>query len=177
MTDTQASFESLVVRYSIAIGLLYTIFFHLWVATGVDALGLVPPAALFGYYLAAGGVVSVWRCESCDAVAPSLQCSQCESAKAVERPFLERAALYLVVAPAGAIVVEFLTMLFVEAAFHLLGDLSVVARYRAEWYGTVGLFGPIGLFLSTLTAPVAYLLSVAVGASWAVVASLSPSGQ
>jgi hypothetical protein len=36
-----------------------------------------------------------------------------------------------------------------------------------------GLFGPMGLFLLTLTAPMAYLFSVGVSALWAAAASVS----
>lgn len=72
---------------------------------------------------------------------------------------------------------EFVTVLFLEAAFQSLGHVSVVAWYSAQWYGTVGLFGPFGLFLMTLTAPIAYLFSVGVATLWAVVVRGSLSSQ
>lgn len=177
MPNPRTPFHSPIAGPAAAIGLLYSVCYLLWVVTGIEALGIVPPAVLFVAYLSFGGVAGIQRCRACGALAGRRKCPQCGTASSSAGPFLERVARYTVVVPAGALVVEFLIVVLLEAAFQSFGHVSVVSWYRTQWYGTVGLFGPIGLFLLTLTAPIAYLCSVGVTALWAVAASGSRSSR
>jgi hypothetical protein len=178
MVTDHRSFESQVASHSIAMGLLFTICYHLWVITGQAFFGLVPPIGLIGFYLTSGGLTSIWRCQECGTVAVSRQCPQCESVKPVGQTGLKHAAVYLFIVPAGALLTEFLlTVLLVDGIFRWFQHVPVVDWYRAKWAGTVGLFGPMGLFLMTLIAPVAYLLSAGFGVIWASVVQITRSSH
>lgn len=177
MSDPRTPFDTPIAGSAAAMGLLYSVCYLLWVVTGLEALGIVPPAVLFVVYLSFGGVAESWRCRACGALAVRRTCPRCGTESVPAGPSLERAARYTVIVPAGALVVEFLIVVLLEATFQSFGHVSVVSWYRTEWYGTVGLFGPIGLFLLTLTAPIAYLFSVGVTAMWAVAASVSQSSR
>lgn len=158
----ETNWVSVVGRLSLALGILYIVGYTAYVITGWDVAVYLPPILYLGFLLWQSAISDLWYCDRCAESVASKRCPDCGSALLDSESALKLLTLYVVMVPAGTIVVEVLLLLGQAAVFTAFRFFPPVVWYQRQWLDVVSFVGPVP-FLAYTLATVAVAALVASG--------------